>query len=75
MAAQKKTYKVNSNSWDVRLGVSVVGKPKQKTRLSDPGISNKKQFEKVIAADWSEEDEEGRWMWVKRNGQRYVSRK
>ena len=46
-------YKVNADRRDIALGVGVVRKPEQKTRLADTGISDEEQFEEVIAAERS----------------------
>lgn len=49
MTGQQITYKVNSDSGNVRFSVSIISKSKQQTRLSYTGVSDKEELEKVIA--------------------------
>ena len=51
------THEVDTNSRNVRLGVSVVGKPEQQTRLSDAGISDQEKLKEVIARKEKEKKE------------------
>jgi len=44
-----ETYKVYANGRNVRLGVRIVGKSKQQTRLSNTRVTNEQQLEEVIA--------------------------
>lgn len=43
------TYKVNTNSRDVTLGIGIVSKTEQKTRLSNSRIANKQKLKQIIA--------------------------
>jgi hypothetical protein len=43
-----KTYEINSNGGDVRLGVGVVGESQQKARLSNTGITDEEKLEQVV---------------------------
>lgn len=43
------TYKVDTDSGDVALGVSVVSKTKKKAGLSDTTVADQKKLEEVIA--------------------------
>ncbi len=45
----KGTHKINTNSGDVRLRVSIVGKPEEKARFTNTRISNEEEFEQIIA--------------------------
>ncbi len=40
---------INTDCADVALRISVISKTQQQARLSDTGITDEKQFEKVIA--------------------------
>jgi hypothetical protein len=44
------TYKVNTDSRDVTLGVGVVGETKQQARLSNTGVSDEEELEEVIVS-------------------------
>lgn len=46
-----KTYKVDTDRRDVRLRVGVISESEQQTGLSDTGVSDKEQFEEVVAAE------------------------
>lgn len=43
------TYKIDTDSGDVALSVSVVGKTKKKARLSDTAVADQQKLEEVIA--------------------------
>mmetsp|Transcript_17737 Transcript_17737/g.27392 ORF Transcript_17737/g.27392 Transcript_17737/m.27392 type:complete len:256 (-) Transcript_17737:53-820(-) len=47
-------FEINSNGRDVGFSVGIICEPKQQTRFSDAGVSNKEQFEKVVAVEWNE---------------------
>ena len=49
MVTTTKTYKIDSNSGDVRLGVRVIRETKQQARLSYTRVSNEEKFKEVIA--------------------------
>jgi hypothetical protein len=51
------TYKVYTNGGNVGFRVGIIRKTEQQTRLSDTGVSNKEQFEEVIAAIEIDEEE------------------
>mmetsp|Transcript_21254 Transcript_21254/g.46125 ORF Transcript_21254/g.46125 Transcript_21254/m.46125 type:complete len:116 (+) Transcript_21254:571-918(+) len=41
-------FKINTNGRDVRLRVSIISKPKEKTRFTNTRVSDKKKFEEII---------------------------
>lgn len=43
------SYKIDTNCGNVRFRVSIIRKSEKQTRLSDTGVSNKEQFEEIIA--------------------------
>lgn len=43
-------FKINTDCADVALGVRVICKSKEQTRLANPRVSDKKQFKEVITA-------------------------
>ena len=46
-----QTYKIDSNGGDVGLRVGIIGESQQETGLSDTGVSDKQEFEEIIAAE------------------------
>jgi hypothetical protein len=42
---------VNTDGGDVGLGVGVVGESKEKTRLSDTGVSDEEELEEVVVSE------------------------
>lgn len=44
------TYEVNADGRDVALSVGVVGESEQQTRLSDTGVTDQKELEKVVVS-------------------------
>ena len=42
-------FEINTNGGDVGFGVSVVCESEEQTRFTDTGVSNKEQFEQIIA--------------------------
>ena len=42
-------FEINTNGGDVGFGVSVVCESKEQTRFTDTGVSNKEQFEQIVA--------------------------
>lgn len=48
--SKRDTYEVNADSGDIAFCVGIVGKSKQQARLSDTGISDKKELEEVIVS-------------------------
>lgn len=51
----KSTYKVNTDGGNVRLGVGVIGKSQQQTRLSNTGITDEEELEEVVVSRIGEE--------------------
>jgi hypothetical protein len=47
---RRQAYEIDSDGRDVALGVGIIGKSEQQTGLSDTGISDKKELEKVIVS-------------------------
>lgn len=47
--AKRQTYKVNTNGGNVGFSVRIICKSKQQTRLSNTGVSDEEEFEKIIA--------------------------
>ncbi len=43
------TYEVDADRGDVALRVGIISESEKQTRLSYTGVSDKKQFEKIIA--------------------------
>lgn len=46
-----KTYKIHANRTDIALCICVIGESKQQTGLSNAGIADQQQFEKIIAVE------------------------
>ena len=44
-------YEVNTDCGDVGLGVSVVGKSQEQSRLSNTGVSDEEQLEEVVVSN------------------------
>lgn len=45
----KTTYEIDTNGRDITLGVGIVSKTEQKTRLSNSRIANKQKLKQIIA--------------------------
>jgi hypothetical protein len=45
----ERTYKVNADSRNVGFSVCIICESKQQTRLSNTGVSDEEEFEKVVA--------------------------
>jgi hypothetical protein len=45
-----ETYEVNTDCRDVAFGVGIIGKTKQQARLSNTGVTDEEQLEKVIVS-------------------------
>jgi hypothetical protein len=45
-----KTYEVNTDRRDVAFGVGIIGKTKQQARLSNTGVTDEEQLEKVVVS-------------------------
>jgi hypothetical protein len=45
----ERTYKVNTDSRNVGFSVCIICESKQQTRLSNTGVSDEEEFEKVVA--------------------------
>ena len=43
------TYKVNTDSRDVRLGVSVISESQKQARLSDTGVTDEEELQAVVS--------------------------
>lgn len=48
--AASETYEVNADCRDVAFGVGIIGKTKQQARLSNTGVTDEEQLEKVIVS-------------------------
>lgn len=49
----RSTYKVNTDGGDVGLSVGIVGESQQQARLSNTGVTDEEELEKVIVSrDW-----------------------
>jgi len=48
LAQTNNTYEIDTNSRDVALGVGIVSKTEQKTRLSNSRIANKQKLKQII---------------------------
>ena len=44
------THEIDTDGGDVGLGVGIVGKSQQQTRLSNTGISDEEELEKIIVS-------------------------
>jgi hypothetical protein len=44
------TYEVDADGGDVGLGVGVIGKPQQQTRLSDTGVTDEQELEEIVVS-------------------------
>ena len=71
----KGTYEINADSGNVRFGVCVISKSKEQTRFTNAGVSDKEEFEQVIAVAESyvcgdEKQNDEKWLeHYNRNGQ------
>jgi hypothetical protein len=45
-----KTYEVDTDGGDVALGVGVVCEPEKQARLSDTGVADEEELEKVVVS-------------------------
>lgn len=48
--ARLATYKVNTDSRDVAFRVGVIGKTKQKARLSNTGVPDEEKLEEIVVS-------------------------
>lgn len=49
----RSTHKVNTDGGDVGLSVGIVGESQQQARLSNTGVTDEEELEKVIVSrDW-----------------------
>jgi len=44
------TYEVDTNGGNVGFGICIVGEPQEQARLSDTGVTDEEELEKIIVS-------------------------
>ena len=51
MSTTRDTYEIHTDGGDVALRVCVICEPEQQARLSDTGVSDEEELEKVVVSE------------------------